>query len=200
VINARSEGDFNKEDDTHYSGAMGIVNKPMFRKSIRDKRCLVVADAFIEGPKKERLDKPYVIYKKDGDRPFALAGIWDEWVNQDKGEIIKSFAVITTVSNSITQQIQHHRSPVILTREQESLWLDTKLPLADVTSMLKPYPGSELNAYPVSTDIKSPRNHGPELLKPVGERLKKEYDYVIYNELKLEGMGQTQARQRKNDE
>jgi len=200
VINARSEGDFNKEDDPNYSGAMGIAKKPMFRKSIREKRCLVVADAFIEGPKKEKLNKPYVIYKKDGDRPFAFAGIWDEWVNQDTGEIVKSFAVITTVSNSITQKIQHHRSPVILSREQEALWIDNQLPLSDVSSMLRPYPGSELNAYPVSVDIKSPKNHGPELLKPVGERIKKEYDYLIYNELKLEGMGQTQARNRKSNE
>lgn len=200
VINARSEGDFNKEDNIHYSGAMGIVNKPMFRKSIREKRCLVVADAFIEGPKKEKLDKPYLIYKKDGDRPFAFAGIWDEWLNKETGEIIHSFAVITTVSNSITQQIKHHRSPVMLSREQESLWLDKQIPLADATSMLRAYPGNELNAYPISSEIKNPRSSGPDLLKPIGERLNKEYDYIIYNELKLEGMGQTQARKRKSSQ
>ena len=73
--------------------------------------CLVLADAFIEGPKVERLSKPYVIYKKDGS-PFAFAGIYDTWINPDTGETIDSFAIITTVSNKITAAISHHRHPL----------------------------------------------------------------------------------------
>ena len=77
-----------------YRGAMGILQKPMFRQSIRTRRCLVVADAFIEGPQREKLAKPYVVYARDGQRPFALAGIWDEWTDTGSGEIIRSFAII----------------------------------------------------------------------------------------------------------
>ena len=124
VINARSEGDFNKDNDDKYTGKMGIVRKPMFRKSIRSRRCLVVADCFIEGPEKEKLSKPYLVYLKDGKRPFAFAGIWDEWGNPSTGEIIQSFAIITTVSNGITKKIGHHRSPVILHAEHERVWID----------------------------------------------------------------------------
>ena len=109
LFNARSEGDHNKENDTSYRGAKGITTKPAFRQSIRSKRCLVLADAFIEGPKVERLSKPYVMYKRDGS-PFAFAGIYDTWVNPDTGEMIDSFAIITTVSNKITAAISHHRS------------------------------------------------------------------------------------------
>ncbi len=57
-FNARSEGDYNKENDPNYTGSLGIVNKPAFRLSIRKKRCRIIADAFIEGPKKEKLSKP----------------------------------------------------------------------------------------------------------------------------------------------
>ena len=57
VINARSEGDHNKEDDPAYNGAKGIINKPFFRTSIRNKRCWVIADAFIEGPKKREAEQ-----------------------------------------------------------------------------------------------------------------------------------------------
>ena len=108
LFNARAEGDQNKENETSYSGAKGITSKPAFRQSIRSKRCLVLADAFIEGPKVERLSKPYVIYKKDGS-PFAFAGIYDTWINPDTGETIDSFAIITTVSNKITAAISDHR-------------------------------------------------------------------------------------------
>ena len=50
MINARSEGDHNADNHPGYRGAMGILQKPMFRQSIRTRRCLVIADAFIEGP------------------------------------------------------------------------------------------------------------------------------------------------------
>ena len=99
MINARAEGDRNAVNDPSYTGAMGILDKPMFRKAIRSQRCLVVADAFIEGPEREKLSKPYVIYPRDGQRPFALAGIWDEWCDPSSGELLRSFAVLTTVSN-----------------------------------------------------------------------------------------------------
>jgi len=52
LINARSEGDYNKEDDPNYSGELGIVNKPSFRTSIRSKRCLVIANGYFEAPKR----------------------------------------------------------------------------------------------------------------------------------------------------
>lgn len=195
VFNARSEGDYNKDNDPLYSGAKGVIQKPMFRNSIRDRRCLVIADAFIEGPEKEKLDKPYVVYLRER-RPFAFAGVWDEWVNTSTGELLKSFAILTTVSNPLLQKIGHHRSPVILSPDQESDWISSDLPLNDVTSILEPYDAKLMNAYPIDRAIKNPKSQGVELLKPVGERVYKEYDYEIYEELKLEGMGETRARQR----
>jgi putative SOS response-associated peptidase YedK len=66
----------------------------MFRHAIRKQRCLVPADAFIEGPKKERLNKPYVVYANNIDRPFAFAGIWDRWVNKDTGEEVDSLPLL----------------------------------------------------------------------------------------------------------
>ena len=199
VVNARSEGDHNKDDDPRYLGAMGIINKPMFRKSIRSQRCLVPADAFIEGPKKERLNKPYLVHLKNENRPFAFAGIWDEWVNVDTGEIVNSFAIITTVANPLMLKIGHHRSPVILAKNDENNWLDPNLELSSITSLLKPYDYHLMNAYPISKEIKSPKSNGLHLIEPIGERINKEFDYSVYEELKLEGMGMTTARKRSND-
>jgi len=200
VINARSEGDRNKENDINYTGSMDIINKPMFRKSIRSRRCLVIADCFIEGPEKEKLKKPYVVYLKDGKKPFAFAGIWDEWTDESTGEITQSFAIITTRANEITEKIGHHRSPVVLAQETEKTWLDENTPLAEALNLLKPYPGELMNAYPISAEIRSPSANGVDLLMPIGERINKEYDFEIYNEIKLEGMGETTARNRKKDE
>lgn len=198
-FNARSEGDHNKDNNPAYAGAMGIISKPAFRHTIRRKRCLVIADAFIEGPQKEKLNQPYVIYRRDGMRPFAMAGIWDAWTNKDTGEIINSFAIVTTTANALLQKIGHHRSPVILAQDNESLWLDVEAPLGDITALLRPYPADELNAYPISPAIKNPKAEGLELLLPTGQRLYPEYDYEIHQDFVLEGMGQTTARKRRNE-
>jgi len=200
LFNARSEGDHNKEDDPRYTGARGIITKPAFRKPIRSKRCLVVADCFYEGPKKERLSKPYLVYLQKGKRPFAFAGVYDKWVDQETGEVSTGHSIITTVSNSLTHKIGHHRSPVILKESDYSTWLDLDTPLEGVTSLLEPYPGKEMNAYPVSTRMKSPRENDKDLILPVGERVVKEFDYEIHCSLKLFGMGQSPARNRRLNE
>ena len=189
LFNARAEGDHNKEDDPSYKGARGIITKPAFRKPIRSQRCLVLADAFIEGTTKEKLSRPYLVYLKDKERPFAFAGIWDSWVNQDTGEITKSFSIITTVANELLQKIPHHRSPVILPRKHEQAWLDSDIPLTDVTRLLKPYPSELMNAYPIDPAIKNPRKDGPELITPVGERIRPEFDTKETQDLRLQGMG-----------
>ncbi|MFT4568321.1 MAG: putative SOS response-associated peptidase YedK [Saprospiraceae bacterium] len=199
-FNARSEGDSNKENDPNYKGTKGIITKPAFRHTIRRKRCLVIADAFIEGSKKDRLNKPYLIYRRDGLKPFALAGLWDSWTNKDTGEVISSFAIITTTANEILQKIGHHRSPVLLSQDNEAMWLDEETPLGEVTTILRPYPSNELNAYPISPAIKNPRAEGLDLLLPIGQRIYPEYDFEIHQELSIEGMGATTARKRRDAE
>ena len=201
LFNARSEGDNNKENRVDYSGTKGIISKPAFRSAIRTKRCLVIADAFMEGPKKEKLSKPFLIYMREQNRPFAFAGIWDSWVNKETGEVSSSFSIITTVANDLTQKIGHHRSPVILRQEHEQAWLADR-PLNEIVSLLEPYPSEELNAYPISPSIKNPRDKDLFLLQPIGDRIFPEYTYEIHQELKLEGMGMTTGRlkRRKQDD
>lgn len=199
LINARAEGDHNLEDNPDYIGAKGIITKPSFRKPIRSQRCLVLADCFIEGTTKEKLSKPYAVYLKEGERPFAFAGIWDNWANPDTGEIIRSFAIITTVANELLRMIPHHRSPVILSRSHEQAWLNNDIPLSDVTGMLRPYPAEYMNAYPIDPAIKNPRANGPELLKPRGQRLMPEYDTRKSEDVTLQGMGANKRLKEQQD-
>lgn len=192
-INARAEGDLNQTNDVNYTGKLGIIDKPSFRTSIRKKRCLVIANGYIEGPEKEKLSKPYHISKKDGE-VFCFAGIWDTWVNNTTGEVTNSFSIITTVANSISQEIGHHRSPVVLNKQDEKKWLDDKLPIEDVLGLLKPYPGEEFKAEPISIRIKDPKNKGQDLLIPIDPNSTSEYDISVKKDLKLQGMGQNKRK------
>lgn len=162
LINARSEGDNNKEDDIHYSGEMGIVEKPAFRDAIQSRRCIILANGYIEGPKKERLNKPYLISKQE-DQLFSFAGIWDKWTDPETGELVNSFSIITTVSNKETLEIGHNRSPVILDYHNENKWLNTNLPLKEVLHLLKPYKGDDFNIRPISIRIKDPKTKVSDL-------------------------------------
>ncbi len=199
IINARSEGDHNKDNSPLYTGGMGILQKPAFRKPIRSQRCLVIADAFLEGPKDKRLSKPYVFYPSVHKGPFAMAGIWDVWHHPETGASYGSFAIITTVANELVASMGHHRSPVILRPEQERLWLEDRVPLSDITAMLHPFDPSLFNAYPISPEIKSPRAKDFELLRPIGPSLREDAEYILYQDIVLEGMGASPARRRKLD-
>jgi putative SOS response-associated peptidase YedK len=193
LINARAEGDLNPENEVNYQGQLGIVNKPSFRTAIRSQRCLVIANAFYEGPAKEKLNKPYKFSRKD-EEVFTFAGIWDTWADDKTGEIVNSFSIITTVANEATQQIGHPRSPVILDKKDEKRWLDTSLPIEKVINLLKPFLGELLKTEPVSVQIKDPKNKSQELLIPIDPGSTTQYDVKIDTGVRLEGMGSGKRR------
>jgi len=184
MINARAEGSNNPDNNPNYNGAAGIFHKPMFRHAIKSQRCLVLVDAFIEGPKMEKLNKPYLVYPNKDRGPFALAGIYDVWQHPLTGEQHHTVAIITTAANRLTQRIAHHRAPVVLTRKQEEQWLDKDLSIVELTNIMKPFDDKGFNAYPITQKIKNPEANGLELLKPTGEKIFKDYDRCLYERLK----------------
>lgn len=141
-----------------------LEEKPSFRQSLKQKRCLVLADGFYEWKKEGRLKKPYRITLRDG-KPFAFAGLWDSWMTP-AGEIINSCTIITTTPNKLMQPI-HNRMPVILPQDKESLWLDEGITSSDeVKSLLNPFPEEKMIAYEVSTLVNFPQYDGPECIFP----------------------------------
>ncbi|WP_462280899.1 SOS response-associated peptidase [Salinivirga cyanobacteriivorans] len=194
LFNARSEGDRNKANDPHYSGSKDIINKPSFRKPIRTQRCLVPADAFIEGTTKEGLKKPYVIYLKNKVRPFAFAGIWDEWKDEQAGKTILSFSIITTTANALLQKLPHHRSPVILSQSDELRWLNPGTPLSSITQMLRPYNAELMNAYPIDNKISHPGASGRELIDPAGPPLTPDAHFQVGDHIEKRGFGRRKIR------
>lgn len=194
LINARAEGDHNRDDSALYTGARGIIEKPAFRRPIRSQRCLIPADAFIEGTIAEKLSKPFVVYLRNKVRPFALAGIWDVWKNQETGAEVHGFAIVTTAGNELMRAIPHHRMPVILDPADEAVWLNPQAPLYKITRLLKPFDANLMNAYPVDPAIKSPKASGAGLIKPVGQPLVAETEVVVSRHMRLQGMGNVKQK------
>jgi len=197
IINARAEGDHNKENSPDYKGGKGIISKPFFRKAIRSQRCLVIADSFIESTGKKEQKRSFNVYLKEHTRPFAFAGIWDKWLNKETGELLDTFAIITTRPNKLMLKIPHERMPVVLTPSLYSRYLSSRSPLSDITAMLEPYPAQLMNAYEIGTNFYKEREDARKALQPVSQRVGKEYNLKLQQELKLFGMGETPSREKK---
>ncbi len=105
---------------------------------------------------------PYHIQRKDA-QLFAFAGLYDIWKDPD-GKEIKTFAIVTTAPNDLLAQV-HNRMPVILSPEQDRLWLETQAEkIGQVLDTLQPLPSEEFEMYPVSRKVNSPRYDLPELI------------------------------------
>ena len=132
-----------------------ITEKPSFRAPMFSKRCLVPADGFYEW-RQDAGKQPYRIFVKNNPI-FSMAGLWERWKSPD-GNVVESFTIITTEANSFMQTI-HSRMPVILKPGDEKAWLSSK-DSSVILSLLKPYSSEEMEAYPVSKLVNSPRNEG----------------------------------------
>ncbi|AET68374.1 hypothetical protein Desor_2842 [Desulfosporosinus orientis DSM 765] len=141
-----------------------LTEKPSFRESFEQRRCLVLADGFYEWKKEGRVKIPYRIIMRDG-KPFAFAGLWDTWLSP-AGQRLNSCVIITTGSNTLMETI-HSRMPVILPKNMESIWLDSAYPIHKVKALLKPFPSEEMSAYEVSSLVNSPRKDEPACIYPV---------------------------------
>lgn len=143
-----------------------IDEKPSFRGAFRHHRALMPADGFYEwrttgsGPK-----QPFLIRRraeKNGDRaPFAIAALWDTWMDSHGSEI-DSCALVTTEANETLAPI-HHRMPVILAEKDWNLWLDPSATEKELKALLRPAPDDLLEAIPVSTRINSVANDDPSV-------------------------------------
>ncbi len=84
-----------------------------------------------------------------------MAGLPSHW-KDEKGKEIDSFTIITTEANKIVGTI-HNRMPVILHQEWERKWLDPLRDPREADQYLEPYSGSDMEMYPISTLVNSPK-------------------------------------------
>jgi putative SOS response-associated peptidase YedK len=150
MINARSET---------------AAEKPSFRAAIKYRRCLVPADGFYEWQKVNGGKQPVRIQMKNGD-PFAIAGLWENWISSDGSEI-DSCTLLTTEPNDLLRAV-HNRMPVLLHPDDFDRWLDTNsYPVPEVQDLLHPFPAEDMTFYPVSKHVNSPGNDDPLCIQPL---------------------------------
>jgi putative SOS response-associated peptidase YedK len=141
--------------------AESAATKPSFRSAFKSR--LVVADGYYEWQKLDAKKKqPFYIHMKGGNL-FAFAGLWDRWTPPD-GQAVESCTILTTDANELNRPI-HNRMPVIVNPADFGHWLNLAKRPDVLQELLLPYQSESMEAYPISTFVNNPRNHGPECIK-----------------------------------
>lgn len=137
--------------------AESLAEKPAFRNAYRARRCLVLADGFYEWRQEEGGKTPYFISLASG-KPFAIAGLWENWTDRESGESLQTAALVTTAANEFLATM-HHRMPVVLVPGTADAWLSGE-PVEAVTA--RP---PDFQAWPVDRKVNNARTDGPDLIK-----------------------------------
>ena len=143
---------------------------PAFRRSIREKRCIIPADYFIAYAEDEQ---PYLVYLTSG-RPFAIGAIYDTWKQHIHDESYTGYAVITMPAVPLLQQVGIKRMPFIIYPGTSHKWLNTNTQLSDINGLLCQYPEKDMNLFPLNKkSIDSGRND-KSIISPTGETIRGE--------------------------
>lgn len=132
-----------------------ISEKPAFRDSVQEKRCIFYVDGFYEHHHFNNQTYPFFIHRKNNE-PLALAALWSNWVNPEDGGIINSFSVVTTVGNGMMAKIHNNpklkepRMPLMLSDDMEEQWLASTLDFeGELKGLLTTNDNIELQAHTV---------------------------------------------------
>lgn len=102
-----------------------VLEKPTWKESFISNHCIVPITAFrepvYEGPYSGNIVQ---FYRKD--EILLAAGIYNEWVNKETGEVIPSFAIVTKEPYPFIEKAGHDRSPLFLNEETSKVWLENE--------------------------------------------------------------------------
>ncbi len=148
-----------------------IAEKRSFTQAFRHRRCVVPLSGFFEWKRQEfGAKQPFAIHLKQ-EPIMSVAGVWERWTSPGSGDVIHSFAIVTTAANAFMRTL-HDRMPVILDKSDVAAWLDPeRQETVDLQTFLRPCPSEWLTAFPVSTKVNSPRYNQPDVLVPTGPDL-----------------------------
>lgn len=121
-----------KKYNTLNATAEKLLESKVYKAAAKARRCLVLSTGFFEWrhyqqpEDKKPIAYPYYIHSanKQEDLLF-MAGIWQPWTDQLSGEMVHSFAIVTTQANALMEKIHNtkKRMPTILPKELAEEWI-----------------------------------------------------------------------------
>ena len=146
-----------------------IDHKPSFSASFRSKRCIIPVKGFFEWQHVGKEKIPWYIYHSENEI-LSIAGLYDDWIENNTGEVFSTFSIITTHANELMAEVHNSkkRMPAIFDKTAEMRWLDLATSSSDALGLLGPCPSRYLRAHiisPLVNDRTSDRNT-PDVIRP----------------------------------
>ena len=145
---------------TYNARSETVDEKPSFRNAWRHRQFgLVLVDHFYEPSYASGRAVRWKIELATGD-PFAIACLWDRWIDPDSGECVVSFSMLTVNADEHPVMCQFHkpgeekRTPVIVAPSLHDTWLSADPAQAATLMTVAHMP--ELRAMPAPT-MRAPR-------------------------------------------
>lgn len=165
---------FRRKYTTYNAKSETILTSGMYKRSAREKRCLIISDGFFEPHKVNGVSIPYYCHipsKKydDGRDLFCFAGIYSEL-----GDEAYSCSIITTEANDFFSEIHNvkKRMPLVLDEGLKDEWLNDCLNEKNIEELMKhSFTSKEFSAHPVSRDLykRDVDTNKPYILDPVSK-------------------------------
>lgn len=153
VINARAET---------------VQDKPMFRRALASRRCLVLASGFYEWQKLAAGGKQPHHFTLKSAAPFVFAGLYRQVEPKDVGHgtVDHEFVIVTTEANSCVSPI-HGRMPVILHHDAARMWLAAGTEPPAAYHLLAPFDAQQMQATPVTSRVNRATTDDAACLAPL---------------------------------
>lgn len=141
-----------------------VADKPAFRRAFASQRCLVPANGFYEWKTVGDTKTPY-LFRDSRETYISFAGLYEEWKDANGGSLL-TYTIITTKANATVAPV-HARMPVILTKDEEEVWLSHESTKEELKKILDPYAAISFESYPVSDKVNSPANNNADLIRKI---------------------------------
>ena len=141
-----------------------ISEKPVLKQSLKKFRCIVAADGFYAWKKvgkKTMIPWRFALPSKE---IFSIAGLWEEY--DEDGDAFHTFTIITTVAKGLSATVSD-RQPLVLSKEDEAIWLKKDSGESELLALLSRAKGIEFDGYTVSPQLNSVAFDRPSLLLPM---------------------------------
>lgn len=141
----------------------------IYREAALQRRCLILSTGFFEwrhvfrtnkktgAPLKNHDKYPHYISLKDKVY-FYMAGIWQPWKDEETGEYVETFSIVTTAANRLMEQVHNSkkRMPTILNDDLAYEWLFSDLTEERISEIAKTqYPANKMQACTIAKDFRT---------------------------------------------
>jgi putative SOS response-associated peptidase YedK len=86
-----------------------------------------------------------------------MGGIWQPWADRETGEVIETFAIVTTAANELMARVHNKkkRMPLLLDEDHAMRWIDPALTEAGLRELTHfQYPSTGMNVQTIRKDFR----------------------------------------------